>query len=430
MNFFSKSYKYFLNESLAEYYLQKLCLKSNKTKLQKKIHSCITLDSDKGPKEIFKTLKWEFKTTTFKASDITYRNIERLSVLIYQSNNSGIKKDGYELVINDFLSLSSNSLSVNDWDKLGFICNANGLFKLSGLFRKKATDFVIERYKKKRTIKSLIAMFRVYLDLGNYGQAEKVIEQIKSKNSSNYVSNLYTSFYNYQNNKKDKDTHSDNIKNTFSELIKNKKIAVVAPGLVEIDESVVNDINSYDLIILFNYKGNKMDERFSLPFISYYNSEGGVILKDSFKNFSNDLAFSVFKKISQPYQHELNNKGRAKQVDRDLNEYFFVPQPNLLQIVLDDILIYSPQKIKVFGSNFYLNKNKYYKGYIYSGRSEEKSSDMWRAFAYHNILSQINYVRNMYNINAIELDKACLDAINMSEDELLDTYESIYSNFK
>jgi len=55
---------------------------------------------------------------------------------------------------------------------------------------------------------------------------------------------------------------------------------------------------------------------------------------------------------------------------------------------------------------------------------------MWRAFAFHNILSQVNFIRNLHKTGRIELDQACLDVINMDESELLNAYELIYSKFE
>ncbi len=428
MNFFLERKKDFFNENLALYFLQKISYKSNKTKLQKKIFSSVALKSDIGTKKIFKILKWEFKTTAFNVSAITSKNIESLSKLIYQSHNSKIQKNKYELVLNDFKSQSPISLSVNDWHKLGFICNANGLFRLSGICRKKATDFVIKRYENNKNIVSSIAMFKVCLDLGDYTKAEKIIKKAISINKSDYVRYLYENFYNYKNPPIIKPL--DHNQTLFNKLINNKKIAIVAPGLVERSEEVIKDINSYDLIVFFTYKGNKIDNRFNIPFISYYNTGAGSKLKDSFKDCVSDLEFSVFKKKSHRYQHELISKGMAKKVDRNLNEFFFVQQPNLLQIVLDDLLMYSAQKIKVFGANFYLNKNIYVEGYLFANTATKELSEMWSAFSYHNILSQVNYVRNLYKINSIELDQACFNVVDMNEEELLTAYESMYSNIE
>jgi hypothetical protein len=408
----------FFEDDVVNYIFQKIKLKNKKEKIQSRIENIKKRKGNNGVDEIFKLLHWELNTLTFKHCGIKSEYIKSLSEFIY--GNEKINKDMYESFLNCFYSINPASLSISNWNKISYICNANGLFRLSGICRRKLIDYITERYKGNKKIVSLIAMFKVSIDLGDYKMAGYFINQAIAINKSDYVRYLYEKFYDYELRSK-VEKSSENI---FADLINNKKVVIVAPGLVDINESIIDEINSFDLMILFNYKGKKIDERFNIPFISYYNTDSALKLKPTFNNFFNDLKFAVFKSDKYTIQQDVLEQGRAKYVDRDLSNFFIVNYPNMLQIILDDILMYNAKKIKVFGSNFYLSENIYFDGY----NDPDVSMNMCRSFAHHNILSQVNYIRNLYKIDVIELDKACLNVINMEESELLDAYERIYSN--
>jgi len=429
MTFFYKVQQYFYDGNLSSYILQKLRLESNKQKLQKKILSATTQENYIAQKKIYKLLRWELKLIFFKKSASIGNIIDILSELIYQSNNSGVNKKKYEQYLNTFSLIPADTLSNNNWQMLGFICNINGLFRLSGICRELGASHTRKKYENNKSIFNLLAMFRLEFDSGNYDRAEKLLAEAQQNSKSNYIKDLHDKFYNYKN-INDRQKILNKNQEAFQKQILNKNIVIIAPGLININQEVIDEVNSFDLIIFFNYKGNKIHKDFNLPFMSYYNSEAALVLRDSFDSFSNDLEFSVFKKISNKAQKILVNKMKGKTLDKDLDRLFFVQQPNLLQLLLDDLLPYRTNRIKVLGSNFYLNEKKYFDGYISDNKPNETHTDMWRAFAFHNILSQVNFIRNLHKTGRIELDQACLDVINMDESELLNAYELIYSKFE
>lgn len=416
----------FFEEKVGDFLLQKIKLKNSKELLLEKISVAIKLNESQGVKEIFNLLNDEFNFVRFKYLGIDAIYIDHLSQLIYKSQNSTILKKEYDSILNDFSSIPPNSLSVCDWDKAVFICNFYGLFKLSGVCRKKAADYITERYEcDQKTIHS-IAMFKVCLDFGDYEKASEIINKIVSRNDSHYVKYLHDNFFNYKDKNKVSLSKLDKNQEKFLELINDKNIAIVAPGLIDINEGIINEINSFDLIIYFNYKGLKIDDRFTIPFLSYYNGESSYNLRSIFESFSDDLVFSVFKSKDLQYKENLVKGGRAKYIDRDLSKLFFSQSPNMLQIILDDILKYNSNKIKVFGVNFYLSDKIYFDGY----NNSLDLANTRRSLSYHNILSQVNYVRNLYNIGVLELEQSTIDIINMDEVDLLGAFESIYSNIE
>ncbi|MCE7536810.1 hypothetical protein [Aliivibrio fischeri] len=430
MNFFFKLKQQievlFFEERVLDSIFRKIKLKNSKEELQQKILIATKSDTREGKDKIFKLLNYEFNFLKIKQLGLSPKHVKRLSELIYQSHNGKILKEEYKSLLDDFSCLQPVSLSICNWDKIVFICNINGLFKLSGICRQKSIDYVVERYKNDQTIISTIARFKVYLDSGDYEKANLILNKAILISKSRYVRCLHENFYNYGNIPPFKNYELDKNKKLFSDLIANKKVAIVAPGLVDINEEVINEINSFDLIILFNYKGRKIDDRIIAPFLSYYNGESSFLLSSTFESFVNDLKFVVFKSKDLAYKEELINTGRAKYIDRDLNQFFFSQSPNMLQIILDDILKYKASKVKIFGVNFYLSKNIYFKGYRDSGDRDV----ILRGFSYHNMISQINFVRNIYKVGAIELEQSTVDIINMDEADLLGAFESIYSNIE
>lgn len=422
----NKLAKQYLNGTLDNYLLQKILLVDRESRLQKKIakHAKSSDTEDK----VLKLLVWEFNTIQIKHAGIERSLLKNIAMFICQNRHSFIDIDSYESTLSHLMSVAFDVLSVSDWNKLGFVCNANGLFRLSGICRGKAVELALKRVETDKKIVSLLSAFKAFFDKGDFQQAHILLDQAVSISSADYVQYLKKSFYNYLSPTAEYAYCLDAGGKKYNEMVHGKKVAIVAPGLVDITDAIINEINSFDCIVVFSYKGQKIDKRFNAPNISYYNCGTASMLKDDFDDFVYDLDFVVFKSLDHVYQDELVAQVRAKKREYDLKELFFVHDPNLVQIALDDLLRFNPEKIKVFGSNFYLNEKIYADGYELAPLSDADA--MWRACANHNVLSQIHFVRNLYNINVIELDDICLKIINMDDSEILACYEKLYSNIK
>lgn len=188
--------------------------------------------------------------------------------------------------------------------------------------------------------------------------------------------------------------------------INKKSIAILAPGILSFDEELVNDLREFDEIIPITYTYNHYKD-FPLPInISYYNSTNSIKLFDDKIFFEgNELEIYCLKKNKKnPILRDIN----YRTIIRDTNKWI-LGSPNMVQMSLYDLLCQSPNKVKIFGMNFYLSDNFHHKNYR---SSVLNTSSLLQEFADHDLASNFLYIQNHFIKGDIELDKEAKDIIN------------------
>jgi len=197
------------------------------------------------------------------------------------------------------------------------------------------------------------------------------------------------------------DMFADEIKEReFLKKIKNKKIALIAPGILKFGNDLVSELKTFDEIIALNYEINHyINVPISIK-ISYYNSFNTELIqkeKDSIKN--NGLDYLCLKT-------NYTNNPSFRGIQRDSHKWT-IGKPNMVQVALFDILYYTPKTVKVFGANFFLSTITHNTNYI-SNRMKMNLASIanttTKSLSRHNALSNFLYIENLYIKGKIELD--------------------------
>lgn len=196
------------------------------------------------------------------------------------------------------------------------------------------------------------------------------------------------------------DTRSQHLKQIdfyFKNKINNKSIALLAPGILFFDETLVEQLNEFDEIIPLSYTYEHYKDLAKKINISYYNTENSKRLIID-KEYSSEIDLEVYCLKTR------TTKGlNQRQILLESYKWFF-GGPNMGQVAIYDLLCNEPKMLKVFGMNFFLSNQPYHKKY--------QSKLNTQSLADHNIVSNFLYVKKLFSENLIELDQDAFDIVN------------------
>ncbi|WP_163537039.1 hypothetical protein [Gracilibacillus sp. YIM 98692] len=304
----------------------------------------------------------------------------------------------------------------------------NGLFQVANIARNKSIKSAYQLLDYTMNSNTLIQGFKAYIDQGDLDKANQALLSLKKnsleKSRLNRMEILYSIL------KGDKELTSKLSKKLFSEdqaffnYINGKTIAIVGPAPIEEDLSA--EINSFDIVVRFNYIGDNHlpSEGFGNRInVSYYNNGtvGNLKRLDNI-NFLNALDFTCFKSLKHSFQNKLiaAHKGRKF---RSPEEFLFNGSSLLLPNVLFDILHFNPKFIKVFHNNLYLSNTPHYNGY-HNKRKENRS--LWYSFAAHDIITQFNFVKNLWKMKQFQADKTLKSVLKLTPEKYVELMEEKY----
>lgn len=211
----------------------------------------------------------------------------------------------------------------------------------------------------------------------------------------------------------------------YAKQIKGKKIAILAPGLLSYEQSLIQELKNFDEIIPLNYS-NTQFENFPLAVrISYYGNNGysNLIKKDPY-----DLNLEIY-----CLKTNLQSTVGYRQIFNEPYKWFS-GSPNMGQRTINDLLHHGASNIKVFGMNFYLAEKIYNKSYINSVslfHDNNLNYDLLReGLAHHNPISNFIYTRNLYRQNLIDFDKNAISIIDSGTRVYAKEMTAKYSIFK
>lgn len=95
--------------------------------------------------------------------------------------------------------------------------------------------------------------------------------------------------------------------------------------------------------------------------------------------------------------------------------------PNIIQIILFDLMYYNPSKIKIFGIDFFVGEDQYFAGYPSKINNSIKVS-----FAEHNPLANLRFVKHLLEHEHIFIDSMGQNVLKLSEIEYLDVIKKRY----
>ena len=314
-------------------------------------------------------------------------------------------------------------LSVRGWLNINYLCFRNRLVAESYGPRARA---VARAYHDASvatpTADALLTASRAAIDQGDAPKAKAFTDQYQAHESATGAASLthyLAAVFGHET-----ETHGERdmaTDETFRALLQGKSVAIVGPAAS--DAKVGPEIDSFDVVIRPNYLGdtNRPDPDIfgSRTDVSYYNSEHceKVHLSGQAEHF-NDLRYMAFPYNQYSFQKPIFWQGKARVFSR--NPHFFNGVPNMIQCIVHDILPFDPSRVKIFNTNFYLSKQLYYGSYT----SQHKL--LLPTLAEHDLVSQLNYIRNLWRAGVVEADEACEFVLGLPAKEYMERIDAVH----
>ncbi|MFC4402564.1 hypothetical protein [Gracilibacillus xinjiangensis] len=371
----------------------------------------------------------------FNSSLKSYKGLSEKYIIILlksmeQRHNSKKYLLNYShMLLKSTLKLDTTLLPPNRWNLLVFLCIHNGLFMVANIAREKAVKSVYQALDNTKSMENLIQAFKAYMDQGELNKASQALLSVKKSSVEESSLNRMEIFFSVLTGDRERTSklckrHFSEQDWTFFHYINGKTVAIVGPAPKE--EDVSAEINSFDIVVRFNYKGEP-----HLPHkgsgnrinVSYHNGGNAAELDMlDHTDFLNELDFACFKSVKYDFQRKLVSAHKGRQY-RIAGEFLFNGAANHLPNVLFDILHFHPKMVKVFHSNLYLSSTPHYTGYH---TIPKENQSLWNTFAYHEMITQFNFLKNLWNGKQFKADKALESVLKLTPEKYVELMERIH----
>ena len=216
----------------------------------------------------------------------------------------------------------------------------------------------------------------------------------------------------------------------FASYIENKSVAIVGP--VDSGLNLGDEIDSYDIVLRFNYMGRDKLSQNSFgkkTNISFYIE--ARLLRDRIEskkvNWLNELDWVI---VDSP--HSLDDIAFTG-VTKPIRKRYYAAHPfanpmlkgapSGIQRVILDLMRFNVKKIKVFNTNLFL-ENNYDKNYVSRGKLGVKYFN----FHWHDPLSNFLFLKRLHSFSLIEVDEILNNILKMSKEEYAKALELRYGD--
>lgn len=339
-----------------------------------------------------------------------------------------IHEETYRDIIN-ILSDSAHNLKEVNLLYLEIFLLCSGLYELAYKVRETNCKIKISRYERKKRVAyhDVMPLFWAYIEAGRtqeaasvfnragrwiHGYLGKEIEFLTSVMKGRIKENLVL--------------HSSEEDRFFEKLIRGKKILILGPA--ENGTDIERCVAEHDVVISMIYRGNLDVDLKGKTHISYYSNLACRRMENK-NEFIKDLDAAVFKGGGYAFQKEEPSLVRFresygfKQKHLDASDeikvslvYFNRSTPNLLQVILMDILMFQPEKITVVNTNLFLAKKRYNSKYKVEGTTQDTAS-FRRSFALHNMINMYQLTKFLYDNKIMEVDEGCKEVLELGTGE-------------
>lgn len=325
--------------------------------------------------------------------------------------------------------LETDLLEVDGWLRLFHLALRNGLLEPAVTFRNHATR---RAYKGagEGDPDDCEAAFRAAVDRGEFDKAERLLNRIREYGRlQSRTLGQYTCYFLLAAGSREEAAgtaeRQPDYSIPFRKYVEGRSVAVVGPAASE--ERHGTEIDQFDIVVRMNYG---RDSRISEPAkygsrsdVAYYNQEFLNHMKSHGEyDFLKELDFAVFKSRIADLPHELRTNDRIRRPMGVLK--YFSGFPNLGQLIIGDLMLYRPSRVKLFYMNFYLARNSYHNSYFTAHDFEGENH--LRSFAHHDCFSQINFTRHLWDAGLIEADPVCREVLQLDPEEYLEALKRIY----
>ena len=327
----------------------------------------------------------------------------------------------------------SSVFNCTQWKNLSFMANYLGLFQVSYALRKKVIEYLYGKNINNMSNDELCDLFRVALDQNDYKIAKKAISKLfgigiglfeEAKKAQLFLDLVCNTDKKIKNANKIY-TNDDKL---FAEYVKDKRIAIV--GAAYPKEKKGNEIDEYDLVVRLNYFGEAhladseyLGKKTNIAYYSGLTETGKKLLHQKERDFIYDLDFIVQKSKL----NVLSISGVKERLAYLFDRFTFQGCLNMMQIVVLDLLMFDIKEIKIFNIDFFLNKCLHYDGYYFLGGAPNIKT-VTPSLAYHDVITQINIIRNLWRNNACNVDNNVEKILKMSNESIMSEYSKLFSH--
>lgn len=326
-------------------------------------------------------------------------------------------------------SLTADLLPAESWHELYRICLFSGLFLVAYSVRSKAAEaYQREAVRDDVPLEILRRAFALALEAGDGQSSKSILERLALRGEPGerlkqgaWFSDLMCKGVNSPDVTLDHDNRAES--NMFS-LLNQRTVAVVGP----VASSQINgpEIDSYDAVVKFNYRGGEQgcdpESQGARIDISYYNiDQSKYISRNAGADFPGKLEVAVF----------LKEKGlRVFRGEPDLARSILSPQWLLFDSefhagtnAILDLFRFSPNTVKLFNSDLMLTAGRY-KGYWRPGT---KSVNYCLSFAKtHDPIMQYNYIQKLWASGFLSVDARLFQIMSQGAKGYLKDLQSVH----
>lgn len=221
----------------------------------------------------------------------------------------------------------------------------------------------------------------------------------------------------------------------LAERLGGKTIAIVGPAPT--GERVGAEIDRHDIVIRTCYTGRDMNSDefgFRTTASNYPGHHIWQWGQGADRSYLADLEWYSFDGIWPPHTHLIADIKRRRAFKLLDNKFFYFKDPNAIQRILFDVMRFAPRKTKLFKTNFFLANQLYRSGYNHLPNSSSiEHSQKDRAFRQsvlfaHDLACQLAFVRNLWKAGVVDVDNACRQVLQLSNDEYMRQMDLLYGS--
>ena len=348
-------------------------------------------------------------------------NYEQL--FVFEANTLSEKLDNHEeQIISQLKSLEYTNI------KLEFLFVLHDYFMLKGRFliannaRDLALKIALNHKLKIHHPVMNFYKFKALIDTCNFTEAQIVINFFKKSLlrliiSIDEMQNYYYLFIDPKKISKRRTV----IDEEFYSFVNNKNIAIIGP--INDEKFSVNQLDKFDIIIRMNFQGfdflTEKNRQLGRNYVSYYNPHKIRNFIETNNLIFNELDYTVVKN-KQDKNKLISHLGKTRiRVAKCYDDFAFIGIYNMTQVIIQDLLHFSPNLIGVFNINLFTKLN-YQKNYQLS------TTNTLQALRLHDPKSQINLLKNISINNDITFDNPLNQILRYSDVQFL---TKIQNNF-
>lgn len=328
----------------------------------------------------------------------------------------------YTLLCNELKNTDISSLNNSTIELLVCILSTLGLFSAALLLREKYEFKVL-------SVGSALQKYSVLFQNGRFQEAYAMLQKssffraFKVLHPKTYASMEQSLLPVIR--PETADTHS-----SFAKYLQGKSIYIIGPS----DNKTPIAIDAENRVVIrYAYMGDgKVGGYYkSIPTdVSYYNGmHATTVASMDMPEFLSDLSFAVLKyKLQIPFWDNIGNILQVRYANRAPYTMQHGVSPNMLQIVLTDLLPFGKLNLTVLDNNLYLNRY-YTEGYA-SNQVQKKMDDFVFAnqFAKHDVFCNFKFTRALFKQGFFAADPRLEDILNMSCEQFAEAMENEYGH--